>query len=222
MTKSTHRRVLLLAFAIASSACDGRSPSEPTLVPPTAPSVTPISRDAPSVTAISPSTGSTARPTSVVISGTGFLAGARVTVSAMAMNVTALNSTTITVIVPAAHAAGPADVVVTNPSGLSGTLTAAFTYSFEEPYTVTPSTDAVDAGGRMSVSWTAPRPQPGDWLALFRVGGSYDDDWWDDTNGETSGTRTLTAPTRPGQYQFRYVIDHNYRDIARSSPVTVR
>jgi hypothetical protein len=74
----------------------------------------------------------------------------------------------------------------------------------------------------MSVSWTAPVPQPGDWLALFRVGASYEDDWWGDTNGETAGTRTLTAPTRPGQYEFRYLIDDNYRDIARSSPVTVR
>jgi uncharacterized protein (TIGR03437 family) len=222
MTKSTHRRAWLLAFAIASSACDGRSPSEPTLVPPAAPSVTAISRDAPSVTAISPSTGSTIRSTSVVISGTGFLAGARVTVNAMALNVTVVNSTTINAIVPAAHAAGPADVVVTNPSGLKGTLTAAFTYVFEEPYTVTPSTDAVDAGGRMSVSWTAPRPQPGDWLALFRVGGSYEDDWWGPTNGAASGMLTATVPTRPGQYEFRYLLAGGSTEVARSSPVTVR
>ena len=174
MTKSTHRRVLLLAFAIGCSACDGRSPSEPTPLPPAAPSGR--HEHAPSVTAISPSTGSTARPTPVMISGTGFLAGATVTVDAMALSVTVVNSTTITAIAPA-HAAGPADVVVTNPSGLGGTLTAAFTYSFEEPFTVTPSTDAVDAGGRMSVSWTAPRAQPGDWIAVFKVGGGYDDDW---------------------------------------------
>jgi hypothetical protein len=47
----------------------------------------------------------------------------------------------------------------------------------------------------MSVSWTAPRGQPGDWLAVFRVGVNYDDDWWGDTNGATSGTLTLTAPS---------------------------
>ena len=214
MTKSTHRRVLLLAFAIGCSACDGRSPSEPTPLPPGAPST-------PRVTAISPSTGSTARPTPVMISGTGFLAGATVTVDAMALNVTVVNSTTITAIAPA-HAAGPADVVVTNPSGLGGTLTAAFTYSFEEPFTVTASTDAVDAGGRMSVSWTAPAAQPRDWLALFKVGQGYDDDWYDFTNGATSGTLTLTAPTRPGQYEFRYLSDDGFLALAHSSPVTVR
>lgn len=143
------------------------------------------------------------------------------TVDVMAVSVTIVNSTTITAIAPA-HAAGPVDVVVTNPGGSGGTLTAAFSYSFEEPITVTPSTDAVDAGGRMSVSWTAPGARAGDWLAVFRVGGRYDDDWWDNTNGETYGTRALTAPTLPGQYEFRYLSDGSFLEVARSSPVTVR
>ena len=115
---------------------------------------------APSVTAISPSTGSTARPTPVTITGTGFLPGATVTVDVVAMSVTVVNSTTITAIVRA-HAAGHADVVVTNPGGSGGTLPAAFTYVFDELFTVTPSSEAVDAGGQMSVSWTAPTARAG-------------------------------------------------------------
>ena len=214
MTASTHWRLSLLAFAIGLAACDERSPSGPTPPPPVAPSP-------PRVTAISPSTGSTVRPTPVMISGTGFLAGATVTVDVMALSVTVVNSTTITAIAPA-RAAGPVDVVVTNPGGSGGTLTAAFTYSSEDPFTVTASTDAVDAGGQMSVSWTAPGARPGDWLALFRVGGIYDDDWWGGTGGATSGSRTLTAPTRPGVYEFRYLVDGSFLDVARSSPVTVR
>jgi hypothetical protein len=204
MAKSAHRRVLLLAFAIGFTACDGRSPSGPTPLPPAAPSVT----------AISPSTGSTARPTPVTISGTGFLAGATVTVDAIALSVTALNSTT--------HAAGPVDVVVTNPGGSGGTLRTAFTYNLEGPFTLTSSADAVDAGGEMRVSWTAPGARAGDWLAVFRVGGSYDDDWWGGTGGATSGSHTLKAPTRPGLYEFRYLVDDSFVDVARSSPVTVR
>jgi uncharacterized protein (TIGR03437 family) len=156
-----------------------------------------------------------------MISGTGFLAGATVTVDAMAVSVTVVNSTTITAIAPA-NASGPADVVVINPGGLRGTLTAAFTYSFDEPFTLTPSTNAVDAGGQMSVSWTAPGGRAGDWIAVFRVGESYDDDWYGLTNGATSGTRTLTAPTRPGQYEFRYLLDGGFLEVVRSSPVTVR
>jgi hypothetical protein len=88
--------------------------------------------------------------------------------------------------------------------------------------TVTASTDAVDAGGQMSVSWTARRPRAGDWIALCRVGGRYDDDWWGSTNGQPSGTLVVTAPVRPGQYEFRYLLDGGLVDVARSSPVTVR
>jgi hypothetical protein len=101
-------------------------------------------------------------------------------------------------------------------------LTAAFTFSSEGPFTVTASTDAVDAGGQMSVNWTAPSAGPSDWIALCRVGGGYEDDWWGFTNGEASGTRTLTAPTRLGQYEFRYLVDDSLLDLARSGPVTVR
>lgn len=217
MTTSTHRGVWLLAFAIGLAACDGRSPSGPTSVPPAASGAP----GALGVTAISPSRGSTVRPTPVTISGTGFLAGATVTIDVMALRVTVVNSTTITAIAPA-HAAGPADVVVTNPGGAGGTLTAAFTYTLEGPFTVTSSTDVVDAGGEMSVSWSAPTARTGDWIALIKVGGIYDDDWYGLTNGETSGTRTVTAPMRPGLYEFRYLVDEGLLDVARSSPVTVR
>ena len=217
MTASTLRGVLLLAFAIGFAACDGRSPSGPTSLPPVAPNAP----GAPGVTAISPSTGSTARPTPVTITGTGFLAGATVTVDAAAMNVTVVNSTMITAMVPA-HAAGLADVVVTNPGGPGGTLPAAFTYSLDGPFTLTPSTDVIDAGGQMSVSWTAPGGRAGDWIAVFRVGASYEDEWYGLTNGATSGTHTLTAPTRPGQYEFRYLVDDGFVEVVRSSPVTVR
>lgn len=212
-TTSIHRGVLLLALATGFAACDGGSPSGPTALPPTA-------QSPPSVTAISPSTGSTARPTPVTVSGTGFLAGATVTVDVRAVGVTVVNSTTITATVPA-HAAGPADVVVTNPGGSGGTLPAAFTYSFDGPFTLTPSTTVIDAGGQMSVSWTAPAGRAGDWIAVFRVGASYEDEWYGLTEGATSGAHTLSAPTRPGQYEFRYLVDDRYLDVARSSPVTV-
>jgi len=204
--------VVLLALAIGCAACDGRSPSAPTPLPSAAP-------NAPTVTAISPSTGSTVRATQVTISGTAFLVGATVMVGAMASSVTVVNSTTITASVPA-HAAGRADVIVSNPGGLCGTLTEAFSYAVEGPFTVMASTDAVDAGGQMNVSWTAPQGRPGDWLALFMVG-SYEEDWWAGTNGEPSGTLTLTAPTRPGQYEFRYLLAGGLVDVARST-VTVR
>ena len=74
----------------------------------------------------------------------------------------------------------------------------------------------------MSVSWTAPSARPHDWIALFKVGQGYDDDWYGLTGGATSGTLTVTAPTRPGQYEFRYLSDDGFFALAHSRPVTVR
>jgi hypothetical protein len=213
MTTSTYRRLLMLAFAIGLSACDGRSPSGPT-------PAGPVTSSPPSVTAIWPPTGSTIRPTPVQITGSGFLAGATVAIDAMAFRVTVVNSTLITAIAPA-RAAGPADVVVTNPGGAASTLVGAFTYSLEA-FTLTPSTDLVNAGGEMSVSWTATGARAGDWIALYKVGRNYEDDWYGLTNGEAAGTRTLVAPTLPGEYEFRYLAGDTFLEVGRSTPVTVR
>lgn len=214
MPTATPRDALLFAFAIGLSACDVRSPSGPTSSPP-------VAHSAPSVTAISPSQGSTLRPTPIIISGTGFQTGATVTIDVMALKVTVVSSTLITAIAPV-RAAGTADVVVTNPDGLSGTLPGTFSYSLEGPFTLTPSANTVDAGGELSVGWTAPTAQVGDWIALFKVGRSYEDDWYGLTNGETTGTRVVSTPTQPGLYEFRYLVDDGFVDVARSIPVTVR
>jgi hypothetical protein len=77
---------------------------------------------------------------------------------------------------------------MTTPGGSGGTLTAAFTYSFEEPFTVTPSTDAVDAGGRMSVSWTA--------RGLERATGSPCSGWEEATTTTGGITRMARRPAR--------------------------
>jgi hypothetical protein len=45
--------------------------------------------------------------------------------------------------------------------------------------------------------------------------------WWRYTNGATSGTFNLTAPSQPGQYEFRYLLENGYTDSARSAPITV-
>ena len=72
------------------------------------------------------------------------------------------------------------------------------------------------------MSWTASTGRPLDWISLFRVGDpntAYDD--YKYTNGATSGTFTLSAPTQAGQYEFRYLLNDGYSDAARSGPVTV-
>lgn len=94
-------------------ASDGGSPPQPV----------------PTVTSVSPNSGPTSGGTSVTITGTNFALGATVKFdSNAATNVSVANSTTITAVVPA-HAAGTVNVVVTNATGLSGTLTSGYTYT---------------------------------------------------------------------------------------------
>lgn len=81
----------------------------------------------PTVTAVSPNSGSTAGGTSVTITGTGFVATPTVTFGGTVATRTFVNSTTLTATAPA-HAAGLVNVVVTNPDAQSGTLTNGFAY----------------------------------------------------------------------------------------------
>ncbi|HKP11437.1 MAG TPA: IPT/TIG domain-containing protein, partial [Blastocatellia bacterium] len=84
---------------------------------------------APNVSGITPNAGPTSGGMSVTITGANFVSGASVTIGgAAATNVAVSNGTTITATTPA-HAAGAADVTVTNPDNRSGTLTGGFTYT---------------------------------------------------------------------------------------------
>jgi hypothetical protein len=91
-----------------------------------------------------------------------------------------------------------------------------------EGYTLTPSSEIVSPGGELSVSWTAPQGAYFDWIGIFSVGArNCDYGWYEYTKGETSGTLTLKAPDRAGQYEFRYHLDDGCVETVRSSPVTV-
>src|SRR6185369_11114218 len=73
-----------------------------------------VANPAPTVTSISPNAGTANGGTAVTLTGTGFLAGATVSLGGTtATGVTVVNSTTITATTPA-HAAGTVNVVVTN------------------------------------------------------------------------------------------------------------
>src|SRR5205807_41888 len=103
--------------------------------------VNPAVAQAPSISSINPSTGSTAGGTSVTISGANFQSGATVTIGvSAAMNVTVVDATTITALTPLGPASEEAavkmDVVVKNPNNRSGTLASAFQYT-QPPLNIT-------------------------------------------------------------------------------------
>jgi hypothetical protein len=87
----------------------------------------------PTITSISPGSGSTAGGTPVTIIGSNFAAGAAVSLGgAAATNVVRVNSTTLTAMT-APRAAGIVNIVVTNPDGQSGTLANGYSYTGGNP-----------------------------------------------------------------------------------------
>jgi hypothetical protein len=103
----------------------------------------------PTVSSVSPTTGSTLGGTAVTITGTNFAAGATVTFgSAAATNVGVVNSTTITATTPAGSA-GVVTVTVTNPGSQSGSLTNGYTY------VVVPTVSSVSPSSGTTLGGTA-------------------------------------------------------------------
>ena len=84
---------------------------------------------APHVTSISPVSGPTTGGTTVTIRGSGFVAGATVSVGGVAATGVVVADATSLTAVTGAHPTGPADVTVTIPGPLSGTLVQGFFYA---------------------------------------------------------------------------------------------
>ena len=107
---------------------------------------------APTITAVSPSSGSAAGGTSVTITGTGFTGATGVTFGlVMATGVTVVNDTTITCTTPAGSA-GAASIVVTTPGGTNAANTL-FTY-VPVPTVAGTSPSSGSAAGGTSVTIT--------------------------------------------------------------------
>ena len=91
------------------------------------------SNPAPSVSSISPTSGSASGATAVTITGTGFLSGATVSLGGTAATgVHVVSSTSITA-TTASHSSGSVSVVVTNSDGQSGTLNNGYSYAPANP-----------------------------------------------------------------------------------------
>jgi len=98
----------------------GASPSGATIL---------IRQPAPTVASIVPSSGPTAGGTLVTVTGTGFQAGASLTLGGVAADGVAVVSPTSITGTTGAHGPATVDVVVTNPDQQAAVLPSAFTYS---------------------------------------------------------------------------------------------
>lgn len=81
----------------------------------------------PQISSISPTSGPTSGGTSAAITGSGFQAGAAVTLGGASATVVGVAPSSIAIVTPA-HAAGSVDVVVANPDGQTATLTGGYSY----------------------------------------------------------------------------------------------
>ena len=108
----------------------------------------------PTVTSVSPNTGSTIGGTAVTITGTNFATGATVKFgSTAATNVVVVSTTSITASTPAGTA-GAATVTVTV-SGQSGSLSSGFTYAVIPTVTsVSPNTGSTAGGTAVTITGT--------------------------------------------------------------------
>ena len=90
---------------------------------------------APTVTSVSPNSGSTLGGTSITLTGTGFQTGATVLVDTQACTTPNVVSTTSLTCVTPARATGLVAVRVTNPDAQFGNLNSAYTYVTPPTYT---------------------------------------------------------------------------------------
>jgi hypothetical protein len=111
----------------------------------------------PTVGGVAPASGTSLGGTTVTITGTNFIAGARASFGGtQATSTTVTNATTITAVTPA-HTAGVVDVVVTNPDNQFGTLAASYTYNAAAAPTVTstsPNTGTTGGGTPVTITGT--------------------------------------------------------------------
>jgi hypothetical protein len=114
------------------------------------PSYTYLSPPGPKVTSILPTSGTVAGGTKVNIKGSGFVAGATVTIGSPATSVVVVSATTITA-VTAANAAGAVEVVVSDVNGTS-TGGPTYTYLVPPPKVTSISPTSGPAGGGTKVT----------------------------------------------------------------------
>jgi hypothetical protein len=128
---------------------------------------------APTVTGVSPKTGSAAGGDTVTITGSGFMNASRVSFGGVSASFTVNNDGSITATTPARSADGTVDVTVTNNFGGTSATSALDIYNYTDttPPTVslhTPNAAFTLTGGTV-VSWSGADEPGGTGLAYYQV-----------------------------------------------------
>ena len=158
----------------------------------------------PTVSSISPAAGSTAGGTTVTILGTNFVNPSVRIGGVPATSVVPVDAGTITA-ATGAHAAGVADVVVTNKDGQSATLAAAYTYGNPPTITSVEPASGPKSGARVTIRGTNLRPAStsvtvGSWTGTAELAGDASGYTWITVTpvSATSGTVDVVVRNTDG------------------------
>jgi cytochrome c551/c552 len=164
----------------------------------------------------------------VSFSTSGLPSGATASFSSASCTLTC--SSTLTINTSGSTPAGTSTITVTGTGG-GVTKTTSFTLTVNSAtgtvpaatYTLNATPSTVQTGGTMTVSWTAPSGSSStDWIALYASGAAstaYGS--WQYTNGATSGSLTVPAPSNTGTYEFRYLVNDTFTSVKQSNAITV-
>jgi plastocyanin len=165
---------------------------------------------APTITTISPSSGTTLGGTEVIITGTDFTGATSVTFGGEEATDFDIDSATQITAETPAHSAGAVDVVVVTPGG-TDTETNGFTYIAPPTITAQPDSATVDPGDEVSFSLTA------------TGGGTLSYQWKKDgsnISGATSSTYSINPVAEEDEGSYTCTVT-NSAGSATSNPATL-
>ena len=114
-------------------------------------------------------------------------------------------------------------------TGPGGSVTQSVTVTVTNPaptdFSVSASPSVVAPGDTITVTWGAPPAQLAynDWIGMYAQGAPNNQYLgYRYTSGQMTGSVTFTAPSTPGDYEFRYLLKGQYQSVATSNVVTVQ
>jgi subtilisin family serine protease len=196
-----------------------RAATSPPVTVATPPSPVPV------LTSLSPTSTPTGTTSfTLTVNGSGFATTSVVRWNGADRSTTFVSSSQLRATIPASDraSAGTAEVTVFSPAPGGGT-SAPLTFTITPASALSVSATSAPRGGSVTVTLTNGYGGTQDWLALAASGAGNSQylQWIYVGPGVTTRTWTVTMPTNPGTYEFRYFLNNGYTRAATSPTVTV-
>lgn len=174
------------------------------------------------VTGINPNSGPDSGGTQVTVTGSGFVAGAQVSLGGSDCASEAVQSPTQIICKTQAGKAGLVDVTVKNPSGATGTLPQGFTYVSGNLPTAPQAVTALfnNKTDIITVTWQAPANQGGSAIVRYTATATDNNAKTPDLSCTTPNGTTLTCKIQVGNPGPRYNVTVTATNGAGTGPAS--